>query len=813
MRHVNPLLFAVFLALLTNCTPTPPQSADHNTWIAPSVDWSTFNFHKGYWEFTIQKVEFGTDETTVHMKVHGFEGRMYSFGSQTTLKADGKTYKLLSLDGIEPDQYRPMNRTNNDFLTFHFEPMPASVKSFDLVEKDGDPNAFNLYGIHMHDPNSLALNYTFWKSTRTGNWIIGFMDGGHVIYDCKVWTYEGKLDDASTSVQDITIKSGDLEAKVQIGALKKGKRTIRIQAPDGTKQFTCTSFDSRNVPDYQRAERRNYRLWDYGYQDTVSTTINGQLIGQGRTSTTFTIDYPDAIRNEIVQHTFQTDSNGYFSVTLPLVNTTDAVIRHNRASGFSMPLEPGRTYFVYSNVDNNREYVMGQRSRLQNEFLAYQDVVFSSYKRIEETDDEHNMEAYLEYLITERDAKMARLDSLYKVHPSISDALLDFARVSATLDIYSSIGQARFHNPDRSYRIPGFMIDFIRNDIRTNSIKPYSLFYEFNYFMDDFTDALAAEPNRTLPITLRDLADYCVKNGKVTFTPDEQELINWYEHYDDMVRKVMEEIGPDDKRISDTLDIMLSDDEKEKMNEAVKLTQDKNLMAYVDEFAQLFLTNNEMSMILAALDTLGFESQLSDIVLSHYMLRNLKSSRHSMSATFINLFDSIVSFEPCIQAVHAVNDKYLALENVDLASLGNDVSAQDLAGMSDGEQILRKITEAYRGKIVYIDVWGSWCGPCLENLSHTAELKAALKEFDIVYLYLASSTGDNAWKGVIKEYNLTGPDCVHYNLPADQQTLVEHFLNVTGYPTYRLLNRNGALLNVQCSPNNLPALIETLKKL
>ena len=82
-----------------------------------------------------------------------------------------------------------------------------------------------------------------------------------------------------------------------------------------------------------------------------------------------------------------------------------------------------------------------------------------------------------------------------------------------------------------------------------------------------------------------------------------------------------------------------------------------------------------------------------------------------------------------------------------------------------------------------------------------------------IIIYLASSTTEDAWKGVIKEYNLTGPDCVHYNLPGNQQTLVEQFLKVEGYPTYRLLNRNGALLDVQCYPGNIPALIETLKKL
>jgi len=82
-----------------------------------------------------------------------------------------------------------------------------------------------------------------------------------------------------------------------------------------------------------------------------------------------------------------------------------------------------------------------------------------------------------------------------------------------------------------------------------------------------------------------------------------------------------------------------------------------------------------------------------------------------------------------------------------------------------------------------------------------------------MYLYLANATTDEAWKGVIKEYNLAGEDCFHYNLPAREQTLVEQFLNVQGFPTYRLLNRNGALLDVECNPTSVTSLKTTLEKL
>ncbi len=138
----------------------------------------------------------------------------------------------------------------------------------------------------------------------------------------------------------------------------------------------------------------------------------------------------------------------------------------------------------------------------------------------------------------------------------------------------------------------------------------------------------------------------------------------------------------------------------------------------------------------------------------------------------------------------------------------------DVEGMSDGEKILRKLIEPYKGRIIYVDIWGTWCTPCRENLKDSWKLKEALKDYDILYLYLANRSSDEAWKSVISEYNLTGPNCVHYNLPADQQNAIEQYIGVNGYPTYKLIDKQGNIhpLDLQ-QAININSLIETIDKL
>ena len=121
--------------------------------------------------------------------------------------------------------------------------------------------------------------------------------------------------------------------------------------------------------------------------------------------------------------------------------------------------------------------------------------------------------------------------------------------------------------------------------------------------------------------------------------------------------------------------------------------------------------------------------------------------------------------------------------------------ASNVEGLTDGKAIIDKIIEPYKGKIVYMDVWGTWCKPCIEDIKASPKLKDALKDYDIVYLYFHIG-GDmeespDVWKGAIAELGLTKPNYVHYLIPRPQQKMVTDYLKVEGYPSYYLFDKQG----------------------
>ncbi len=66
---------------------------------------------------------------------------------------------------------------------------------------------------------------------------------------------------------------------------------------------------------------------------------------------------------------------------------------------------------------------------------------------------------------------------------------------------------------------------------------------------------------------------------------------------------------------------------------------------------------------------------------------------------------------------------------------------------------------------------------------------------------------------MIKQYDLTGENVVHYNLPEEQQDMLERRLGVTSFPTYMIMDKTGKIVDMNPPvPMNTDALINELKK-
>jgi len=130
-------------------------------------------------------------------------------------------------------------------------------------------------------------------------------------------------------------------------------------------------------------------------------------------------------------------------------------------------------------------------------------------------------------------------------------------------------------------------------------------------------------------------------------------------------------------------------------------------------------------------------------------------------------------------------------------SLGQYVESYDfgadlyVASHQNIEDLLSVIQKKYEGKAVILDLWGTFCKPCLEDFKKSPAVKAQLKEehdVHMVYLCAGMSSKPNDWKKIIERDQLHGD---HIYMDTGITMADRKKFDVKRYPNYVLMDKEG----------------------
>lgn len=178
---------------------------------------------------------------------------------------------------------------------------------------------------------------------------------------------------------------------------------------------------------------------------------------------------------------------------------------------------------------------------------------------------------------------------------------------------------------------------------------------------------------------------------------------------------------------------------------------------------------------------------------------------------FIRQYDYAKDYVSGLRQVREAVEKYQLPE-----SLVNDFTARlsTVSGQPFPEVVVLKDSlgqtfdfASLKGRYVYIDLWASWCVPCIKEIPSLRKLEAACKDLPVAFVSISIDQSREAWLRRKRSLGLTGLQ-LH-----DANGRLAEALNVSGIPHFLVYDKQGRLLVYDAPRPSSPEALMLLKGL
>lgn len=114
---------------------------------------------------------------------------------------------------------------------------------------------------------------------------------------------------------------------------------------------------------------------------------------------------------------------------------------------------------------------------------------------------------------------------------------------------------------------------------------------------------------------------------------------------------------------------------------------------------------------------------------------------------------------------------------------------------------------SYKGTVVLLDFWASWCKPCRENSRELVKLYSTFKGQGFEILGISLDDNPTAWQRAVKADKMTWPQVI---VPTVEKNRVLSTYGVSYIPATFLMDRNGVLQEADLAGAALEAAVRRL---
>ena len=130
----------------------------------------------------------------------------------------------------------------------------------------------------------------------------------------------------------------------------------------------------------------------------------------------------------------------------------------------------------------------------------------------------------------------------------------------------------------------------------------------------------------------------------------------------------------------------------------------------------------------------------------------------------------------------------------------------------------KKSLDSFKGKYMYIDIWATWCGPCIQQIPFLNSLEKEYHRKNIAFVSISTDesrrsggswdAAENKWRKFVKDKQLTGTQ-----LWAGQDNAFQRAYQINSIPRFILIDPEGNIVNANAPRPSEPRLKELFTSL
>ena len=146
---------------------------------------------------------------------------------------------------------------------------------------------------------------------------------------------------------------------------------------------------------------------------------------------------------------------------------------------------------------------------------------------------------------------------------------------------------------------------------------------------------------------------------------------------------------------------------------------------------------------------------------------------------------------------------------INKTEFSKEALSEHLTTMEGKHISAENIISQYKGKILIIDFWASWCKDCILALPKTKELKEKNPDIDFVYFSLDRS--EEQWKKGLEKYGLEEEK--NYWFQQGWKNEFNNYIDLNWVPRFIVVNQEGKIAKYYAISPEDPELLSTIETL